>query len=170
MSEIRMPIQGYEGLYDVSNQGNVYSLLHDSSRRKRKLKPYNHNGYLRVNLYDSKGKVKKYYVHRLVAKTFIVNPSNYPVINHIDSNKKNNEISNLEWCSQKKNIKHSFDLELQTRPIPTYVDGKRFKSMKEASLSIGLKGFRIAYERLQRGNKFLLYGHSIMCGDENVQD
>lgn len=64
-------------------------------------------GYHNVNL-SLNGKSKTCRVHRLVAKTFIPNPNNYPVINHIDGNKDNNSSNNLEWCTQKHNIIQSF--------------------------------------------------------------
>ena len=76
--EIWKEIEGYEGLYEVSNLGNVKSL---NKRKGRILKPIkDHFGYLRVNLYNSEYKIHK--VHRLVAEAFIPNPNNYPIINH----------------------------------------------------------------------------------------
>lgn len=159
-------ILGFEGLYSIDEYGNVYSLITTSSRRKGIIKPYvNTSGYLRVNLYDLKGKVHKKYIHRLVAENYLYNPNSYPMVNHKDADKKNNHYSNLEWCTQEQNILHSHVMELQPKPIPTYVDGTRFKSMKEASLSIGLKPFRIAHERRVRGNKFSIRGHRIKVGD-----
>lgn len=101
-------IPGYEGLYAADEDGNIWSLKHTSSRRRGKLKPYvNTGGYLRVNLYDAEGKVKKKYVHRLVAEAFLPNPNGLPVVNHKDANPANNKVANLEWCSQKQNLKHS---------------------------------------------------------------
>lgn len=167
---MKLPVKGYEGIYEVSHDGRVFSILQTTSRRIGELKPYvNEGGYLRVNLYNRFGKVKKYYVHRLVALHFINQEKGKNVVNHINGDKSNNHVANLEWCSQKENIKHSFETELQPNCIPTYVNGERFRTMKEASIAIGLKPFRISHERRKRGNSFQLFGHSIKCGDANVQ-
>lgn len=106
----RVAIPGYAGLYEIDTQGNVYSLLQAKSRRKRILKAYpNGNGYMKVNLYDVDGKCKKKYIHRLVAAAFIPNPNNYSEVNHIDCDKTNNHVDNLEWCDRKTNLKHSYE-------------------------------------------------------------
>ena len=104
----RVAISGYEGLYSVDKNGNVYSEQTTMSRRKGVLKPEIKNGYLSVNLYKN-GKCKHHYVHRLVAAAFIPNPNDYREINHIDCNKHNNAVLNLEWCDRKSNLKHSYD-------------------------------------------------------------
>ena len=83
--------------YEVDEEGNVYS-------RFRRLKPVQTSaGYLQVSL----GRGDTSHVHRLVAQAFIPNPDNLPVINHKDNNKANNRVSNLEWCSQKDNVRHT---------------------------------------------------------------
>lgn len=98
-------IKGYEGLYKVDSDGNVYSLIHNLT-----LKPYdNSTGYLKVNLYDRSGKLKKKYIHRLVAEAFVKNPHGLKEVNHKDLNKKNCAASNLEWCDRKQNLQHSYD-------------------------------------------------------------
>lgn len=101
MEEIWKPIKDYEGLYQVSNLGNVRSLNRKIKNRnlKEKIKKFDKTkfGYLRVEL-NNNGKKKKYLVHRLVAQTFLDNPNNYPCVNHKDENKNNNIVSNLEWC------------------------------------------------------------------------
>ena len=112
--EIWKDIQGYEGLYQVSNLGNVRSVdrtIVDSLGREHPykgqiLKPMLvAHGYLEVNL--SKGdKRKPVNIHRLVAKEFIPNPHNLPEINHIDENKQNNAAYNLEWCTSKYNANY----------------------------------------------------------------
>lgn len=107
----KVPIKGYEGLYEIDDLGNVYSIVHNAHRRKRVLKQYqNERGYMKVNLYDHDGKCKKRYVHRLVAEAFIENPENKPNVNHKDCNVKNNEVSNLEWCTQSENILYASKL------------------------------------------------------------
>lgn len=93
-------IAGYEGLYEVSDQGRVKSLKYG---KERILKPIReHGGYLRVNL-CKEGKVKHTLVHRIVADTFIPNPNNLETVNHKDEVKTNNAVSNLEWMSVKDN-------------------------------------------------------------------
>lgn len=101
-------IQGYEGLYAADKYGHIYSLINDKGRRKGMLIPYEKNGYLAVNLYKD-GKCKHHYIHRLVAQTFIDNPDNLREVNHKDCNKHNNNVSNLEWCSRRENLQHSYD-------------------------------------------------------------
>lgn len=100
-------IVGYEGLYEISNEGNVRSLFQRSNRWKPGiLKPQkDKDGYLQVKLCkDGKGKVMK--VHRLVAQAFIPNPLNLETVNHKDENKQNNAVSNLEWLSMKDNLNY----------------------------------------------------------------
>ena len=109
-------VVGYEGLYQVSNMGRVKSL----SRRivYKDGREYNYpskvmknqkvsTGYRSVTLYRVNGK-KQYYVHRLVAETFIPNPNNLSDVNHKDGCKTNNILSNLEWCSHSDNQKHAY--------------------------------------------------------------
>lgn len=107
--EIWKPIKGFEGLYEISNLGRVKTL----PRAKVKggiLKPStNVWGYLNCILWKN-GIHKSFPVHRLVADAFIPNPEGKPIINHIDCNRKNNCVENLEWCSQKENIRHSVNL------------------------------------------------------------
>lgn len=104
MIEIYKDIQGFEGKYKVSNLGNVKSL----SKNKEKLLAQTDNGsrYLYVDLFKN-NKRSRIYVHRLVAEAFIDNINNEPCINHIDKNRHNNKIDNLEWCSYKENNLYS---------------------------------------------------------------
>lgn len=87
-------VVGYEGLYKVSNLGNVYSCY-----TNRMLSPGTTlDGYMYVGLRKNKQRTN-HFIHRLVAQAFISNPDNLPIINHIDENPKNNCVSNLEWCN-----------------------------------------------------------------------
>lgn len=105
MIEEWRPIEGYEGLYEVSNTGFVRRVSDLMVLKFSDLK-----GYCRVRLRKD-GKRKMYLVHRLVAQAFIPNPLNLPQVNHIDENKKNNNIDNLEWCDQIYNNLYGTRLE-----------------------------------------------------------
>ena len=100
MEEIWKPIKNFENRYRVSNLGRIYSIT-----RKTIMKLSMLNGYLRVILYDG-NKTNGYYVHRIVAEAFIPNPQNKPLINHIDENRANNVVSNLEWATSSENVNH----------------------------------------------------------------
>jgi hypothetical protein len=114
IEEIWKPIVGYEGLYEVSNLGNVRSLDryfitnggYRTFRKGKMLKltpnPY---GYIIVQLWN-KQKCYQQGVHRLVAEAFIPNPNNLPVVNHKDEDKTNNCVENLEWCTVKYNTNY----------------------------------------------------------------
>lgn len=94
-------IKGYEGLYAVTKDGQIWSY-----RSNKFLSSHiSNSGYMRVHL--SKNNVgKNYSVHRLVAEAFISNPKNYPCVNHKDENKLNNNVDNLEWCTNQYNLNY----------------------------------------------------------------
>lgn len=95
-------IKGFEGLYLINKDGVIYSKLTNKYLKER----VHHQGYLRVYLYKDR-KVHRKLIHRLVAETFIGNPNNLPVVNHIDGNVKNNNVDNLEWVTDRENATHS---------------------------------------------------------------
>lgn len=110
-------IKGYEGLYEVSTDGRVRTVSHITNghvipSKELAVSVYKNQRYARVRLYKG-GKPKDYKVHRLVADAFIPNPDGKPQINHIDGDKGNNKVENLEWCTQAENNKHAFDTGLQ---------------------------------------------------------
>ena len=110
MDEIYKDIEGYEGLYQVSNLGNVKSLNYHNTKKEKILKPAIRNWYLKVDLCKN-NKKKTYFVHRLVAQAFIENPNNYSFVNHKDECKTNNVVENLEWCTQKYNCNYGTGIE-----------------------------------------------------------
>lgn len=125
--EIWKDVDGYEGLYKVSNLGRIKSFIGWNGRnfiqREKILNPCRQKGdrnYYRsvVNL-TKNGNKKVWKVHQLVAKAFLPNPYNYPVINHKDGNPLNNCVENLEWCTYQHNIKHALENELCIRTINT---------------------------------------------------
>lgn len=107
-SEIWKDIEGYEGLYQISDLGRVRSIRKVVIGKALILKyGWTTGGYLTVSL--CKHNIKKTIrVHRLVAEAFIPNPNNYKEINHINCNKKDNRKENLEWCSSSMNKKHAY--------------------------------------------------------------
>ena len=128
MTEIWKDIEGYEGLYKVSNLGNVKSLDRMVERFNNKVvikgimlvQSLDHRGYPLVNLHrDGKGKTTR--VHRIVAQNFIDNPLNNKTVNHKNGNKLDNRVENLEWMTYKENSQHSFRTGLRTN---SYVNRK----------------------------------------------
>lgn len=106
-------IPGFEGLYAVTTNGVVYSLPRKQRKKLKVMTPIDNTleGYLRVRL-SRDGKSALYYIHRLVAETYIPNPEKKPMVNHIDGNKANNRKENLEWVTGQENRDHAFHLGL----------------------------------------------------------
>ena len=107
-------VKNYEGLYFVNEFGDVFSYPKKTRKGIRKLLLNNHKqGYLLVDLCKD-GKVKKYSVHRLVANAFIENIENKEQVNHINGNKQDNRLENLEWATRSENQKHSIKTGLRS--------------------------------------------------------
>jgi hypothetical protein len=157
--EIWKEIKGYEGLYEVSNLGNVKSLERNIVRKdgtnfyiaERILRPSkDRKGYLNIGLYK-KGKSKNYKVHRLVAAAFIPNPESKLEVNHINADKADNRVKNLEWATCKENVHHAIKAGLITtcsannkrsKPVAQYDENNiliaTYPSMREAARQTGI--------------------------------
>lgn len=142
-SEQWRAVEGYPG-YEVSNLGRV--------RKNGKLTPLHRTGkgYLRTTL-QKDGKQKQDYIHRIVAKNFIPNPDNKPTVNHIDGNKNNNQVSNLEWATYLENNLHAIKNHLHrhyTRAVKQYdLQGNllaTYNSIVEANKATGVNKSNIS--------------------------
>lgn len=122
--EIWKDIEEFEGVYQVSNLGNIKSL-----RNGRILRSRNRDFYRAVNLYNN-GTYKTLNIHRLVAQAFIPNPNNLPIVNHIDENKVNNNAENLEWCTVKHNNDHS-----RGKKVMSIIDKNTGKTVQKIDLT-----------------------------------
>lgn len=120
MNEEWKDIEGFEGFYQISNLGRVKSLggWCGTAKRKEKIRSASltQDGYVKVRL-QHKGKDKTARVHRLVAEAFIPNPENKDTVNHIDGNKQNNAVSNLEWVDRTEQMLHAYDLGLKSSRV-----------------------------------------------------
>lgn len=116
MNEIWKPVVGYEG-YEVSNLGRVRSFKHGRERIMKLTS--NGRGYMQLELCRN-GEIKHHTVHRLVAQAFIPNPENKRDVNHIDGNKLNNHIENLEWATPHENNLHAYKTGLTPHGEDTY--------------------------------------------------
>lgn len=111
MIELWKDIKGFERQYAVSNLGRIKSYAKQNGvcwQPERILIGGDSQGYTHVVLSNNKNK-KPYSVHRLVANAFIPNHENKPCVNHIDSDRSNNKVSNLEWCTYSENSKHGYE-------------------------------------------------------------
>lgn len=122
-------IKGYEGLYLVSDLGEVFMCGRKKKQRNgsfidvqpKRLSQFSVCGYKKVKLRDMRGNVKMVSVHRIVAEAFIENPHDFPQVNHKNENKEDNRASNLEWCTPKYNSNYGTGAKrcavLKMRPI-----------------------------------------------------
>lgn len=136
MDEVWKDIEGYEGLYQVSNTGEVKSLNYRGNGESKLLKQgTNKKGYKIVSLFKN-GKGKSHRVHRLVAMTFILNPNNYREVNHKDENKYNNNVDNLEWC----NAKYNNNYGTRNKRASESLKGKHHSGETKKKISKKMKG------------------------------
>lgn len=146
-------VPNYEGIYKVSSDGKVMSA---NGIRKAEM---SQTGYWRISLWN-KGKEKHFFIHRLVAMAFIPNPNNYDLVNHIDGNKLNNNVENLEWCNLSQNVQHAYRTGL-VHPATTkviqytkdFVKVKEWNSIREACEELKLNHANIVTVCGQKTNR-----------------
>ena len=158
MREEWKDIKGFEGYYQVSNLGRVRSLDREIYHSYNKTISHykgsimklskRRKGYLGLVLMKG-NKQKSFLVHRLVAEAFIPNPNNYDQVNHIDENKTNNQVDNLEWCNCKYNVNYGSCIERMKatrtnnthnqRPVKCVETGEIFKNSRDAERKTGYK-------------------------------
>ena len=149
------PVVGYEGIYIVTDKGNVYSIPRKVYNGKgyyekqgKKIKQVlNHKGYPCVYL-SKDGKDTYMSVHRIVATAFIPNPKNLPQVNHKNGNKLDNSVENLEWCTNRENQVHAWKMGLQK------VSGKAGKPKKKVlQIDINTKQVVAEYNSISEAAK-----------------
>ncbi|WEG13979.1 NUMOD4 domain-containing protein [Pullulanibacillus sp. KACC 23026] len=181
MKEIWKDVVGYEGLYEVSNKGQVRTKLGKTTYSKRhgkrvwkqrvmKQKVSKADGSHRVCLYKNK-KATTYLVHRLVAESFIEKIEGKEYINHIDGNRHNNYAENLEWCNHKENNNHAFDNGLITSSHKVILidlntkEEHEFRSKSKASEFLGKNNGYIS--ALSKKGKLFYKNYRILFNEAN---
>lgn len=127
------PVKGYEGLYEISRDGEIKSVERFGTRGGiMKIRYNKSDGYYRLGL--TKNNIQKQKsLHRLLAESFLPNPDNLPEVNHINGDKLDNSLNNLEWCTKQHNIQHAFRTGLNS--------GEKWSGLKSsvAKIVIDLK-------------------------------
>ena len=165
MEEIWRDIKGYEGLYQVSNLGNVKSLCYNKTKNLSKLlKPRKNkvsgDAYFLVSLCKN-GIHKNFYIHRLVATYFVENPNGYNEVNHIDGNTLNNNAENLEWCSHLENMRHAFKSGKISHEFQRGAKNKNSKPVYQKAKDGNIVKVWESVNQIQRETKYL--ASSIFC-------
>ena len=161
--EIWKDIEGFEGMYQVSNMGNVKSLNYNHTGKEKILKGRDTGiGYLQLHLYKD-GKRKNYFVHQLVATAFCENQEEYTEVNHINEDKSDNRADNLEWCSRQYNVEYSkakaiIGINKISRLIlefPSLMEAERMTGIPHQNICACLKG-----KRNSAGNYYWMYANN----------
>lgn len=169
MKEVWKDIEGYEGLYQVSSFGRVHSLYKNIILKGVKAT----GGYTIVNL-SKNGSTSTKTIHRLVAQVFIPNPENKPEVNHIDEDKSNNRVDNLEWMTAKENVNHGTRNKRlsRTKSIPILAinlktgESKQFYGINECARQLGLNPSNIT--SVLKGNRKQTGGYKFKYLNEGV--
>ena len=157
-TEVWKDVKGYEGLYQVSNLGNVKSLYGLCGRKyvkrekilKKTKKRANGNYYREVVTLRKDKKKKEFKVHRLVAEAFLPNLENKPMVNHIDGNSFNNNVNNLEWCTARENVVHAYETGLMGCYMPTKEEFEELYVNKRTPITKIAKEKNMSVDRIKK--------------------
>lgn len=142
MKEEWKEVAGYPN-FEISNMGR----LKNKVTGRISTGNLNDSGYMRCILYDKDGSRKYTKIHRLVAQAFIPNPDNLPEVNHIDGDKTNNKVTNLEWVSHKRNMEHLYETKevkhIKAQPVLCVETNKIFPSVRKAAEAVGVNKQRV---------------------------
>ena len=174
MEEIWKDIEGYENLYQVSNMGRVKSMGNGNSNKSKEMimkQTKNRKGYHMIRL-CKEGVGKGFSVHRLVAQAFIPNPNNLPQVNHIDEEKTNNIVDNLEWCTAEYNVKYGTRTDKTSKQILQITSENKvvrfWKSIRNVENVLGFSNSNI--QKCCVGKKNTAYGYKWQYVDDYLAD
>jgi hypothetical protein len=151
--EYWVPIPNYEQYYEINNLGTIRSIprriltksgYYKPEKERKLTQRISNKGYLSVTL-SKHGQSKTHHVHRLLALVFIPNPDNKPILNHINGNKLDNSIHNMEWVTYSENVIHAYkhglykSTERKRRIILDACTGETYTSIKKAALSLNIE-------------------------------
>lgn len=146
-TEVWKPVVGYEGLYEISNKGRLWSMPRNGTSGGLIKGAYDKDGYLKYSLSKS-GKQSNFFAHRLVAESFVPNPENKPHVNHLDEDTTNNNSENLQWCTPKENNNHgNHNLKVsmsKSKPIICMETGECYYGISECARRTGLHNGNIS--------------------------
>lgn len=159
-------VVGAESRYEVSDKGgvrsksyikngrNVHGAFSYVTKPKALSQATTQDGYMQVKLRLSDGSDRSVSVHRLVAEAFIPNPDYRPQVNHKDSNRKNNTVENLEWCTAQENVKHSYEHGLNSnagekhpRSVLTAEEVMKIRELWQGGMSVINIGIKLNFKR-----------------------
>lgn len=175
MEEVWKDVIGYEGAYKISNKGKVYSIPRNGTLGGIMKPTKQKNGYYFIHLKNKDKKINTG-VHRLVAQAFIPNPDNKPTVNHIDGDKQNNCVENLEWATYKEQLDHSLQLGLrksqcniQRKAVVVLPTNEKiyFENINDLTKYFNKSRTYIHHYINKKNNKFYIKDKLILISDRN---